>query len=48
MAETAKQSDPGIMDRVGGFYAQHPELVKMLGGAALAIALGRMANRTPR
>ena len=48
MAEAAKQSDPGIMDRVGGFYAQHPELVKMLGGAALAIALGRMANRTPR
>ncbi|MEO6409822.1 MAG: hypothetical protein ABIO45_13865 [Burkholderiaceae bacterium] len=48
MAEAAKQSDPGIMDRVGGFYAQHPELVKILGGAALAIALGRMANKNPR
>ena len=48
MAEAAKQSDPSIMDRVGGFYAQHPELVKILGGAALAVALGRMANRTPR
>ncbi len=48
MAEAAKQSDPSVMDRIGGFYAQHPELVKILGGAALAIALGRMANRTPR
>ncbi len=48
MAEQAKQADPGVMDRIGGFYAQHPELVKMLGGAALAIALGRIANRTPR
>ena len=48
MAEAAKQSDPSIMDRVGGFYAQHPELVKILGGAALAVALGRMANRNPR
>ena len=48
MAEAAKQSDPSVMDRVGGFYAQHPELVKILGGAALAVALGRMAKRAPR
>jgi hypothetical protein len=48
MAEAAQKSDPGVLDRIGGFYAQHPELVKMLGGAALAIALGRMAHRTPR
>ena len=48
IAEEAEKSDPGILDRVGGFYAQHPDLVKMLGGAALAIALGRMANRNPR
>ena len=48
MAEQAEKADPGVMDRIGGFYAQHPELVKMLGGAALAIALGRIANRTPR
>lgn len=45
MAEEAQKSDPGILDRVGGFYAQHPELVKILGGAALAIALGRMAQK---
>jgi hypothetical protein len=27
------------------FYAQNPTLVKTLGGAALAIALGKMAQR---
>ncbi len=48
MADAAGKADPSVMDRIGGFYAQNPELVKMLGGAALAIALGRMANRTPR
>jgi hypothetical protein len=36
------------MDRVGGFYAEHPEIVKGLGGAALAIALGQIANRMRR
>ena len=36
------------MDQIGNFYAKHPEVVKVLGGAALAIALGRIANRTPR
>jgi hypothetical protein len=36
------------MDRIGSFYAKNPEVVKVLGGAALAIALGRLANRNPR
>ena len=36
------------MDLIGNFYAKNPEIVKVLGGAALAIALGRIANRTPR
>ena len=31
--------------RLGEFYAQHPELVKTLGSAALTIALAKMANR---
>jgi hypothetical protein len=44
IAEKAQQANPGIIDRMGEFYAQHPELVKGLGGAALAIALGRMAQ----
>jgi hypothetical protein len=42
IAEHAEKKDPTIMDRAGEFYAQHPDLVKGLGAAALAIALGRM------
>ncbi|HVE89612.1 MAG TPA: hypothetical protein VNA44_07910 [Burkholderiaceae bacterium] len=48
IAIAAEKTDPTVLDKVGGFYAQHPELVKMLGGAALAIALGQMATRMKR
>lgn len=48
ISATAEKQDPGIFDKIGAYYAQHPEVVKVLGGAALAIALGRMANRTQR
>jgi hypothetical protein len=44
VAAAAREKDPGIMDRVGAYYAQHPEVVKVLGGAALAIALGKIAG----
>lgn len=44
IAQQAEQQNPGIVDRMGEFYAQHPQLVKGLGGAALAIALGHMAQ----
>lgn len=44
IAAQAEQQNPGIVDRMGDFYAQHPTLVKALGGAALAIALGHMAQ----
>ena len=44
IAQQAEQHNPGIVDRMGEFYAQHPQLVKGLGGAALAIALGHMAQ----
>jgi hypothetical protein len=42
IAETAQKTDPSILDRAGEFYAQHPQLVKGLGAAALAIALGKL------
>lgn len=42
IAAHAEKKDPSIMDRAGEFYAQHPDLVKGLGAAALAIALGKM------
>jgi hypothetical protein len=44
IAEKAEQHNPGVVDRMGEFYAQHPQLVKGLGGAALALVLGRMAQ----
>lgn len=45
IAAHAEQHDPSVLDRVGGFYAQHPQLVKTLGSAALAIALAGVSNR---
>jgi hypothetical protein len=45
IAMRAEQHDPAIVDKVGGFYAEHPQLVKTLGSAALAIALASVANR---
>ena len=44
IAAHAEQHDPGIVDKVGSFYGQHPQLVKTLGGIALAVILGRMAR----
>ena len=45
IASHAEKQDPGIVDRLGSFYAQHPNVVKGLGGMALAVILGKMANR---
>jgi hypothetical protein len=44
IAAKAEQHNPGIVDRMGDFYSQHPGLVKAIGGAALAVALGHMAQ----
>jgi hypothetical protein len=44
IAAEAEQHNPGVVDRMAGFYAQHPNLVKGLGGAALALVLGHMAQ----
>jgi hypothetical protein len=45
IASHAEQENPGIIDHMSRFYAQNPTLVKALGGAALAIALGKLAQR---
>lgn len=45
LARHAERENPGIVDQMSRFYAQNPGLVKALGGAALAIALGRMSQR---
>ena len=44
LASHAEQHNPGIIDKMSGFYAEHPGLVKTLGSAALTIALAKMAQ----
>ena len=44
IATHAQQHNPGIIDAMSDFYAQHAGLVKTLGGAALSIALAKMAQ----
>jgi hypothetical protein len=45
MAAHAEKADPSIVDRASAFYAEHTTLVKTLGGAALSIALAKVAER---
>ncbi|WP_420475334.1 hypothetical protein [Noviherbaspirillum sp. ST9] len=45
LAMHAERENPGVIDQMSRFYAQNPTLVKALGGAALAIALGKMSQR---
>ena len=45
VATHAEQQNPSVVDKVGAFYAQHPTLVKTLGVAALAVALGHMQKQ---
>src|SRR5205823_6526150 len=44
-AAQAAQQNPGIVDTVSGFYAQHPTLVKSLGAGALAMMMSHMAQQ---
>jgi hypothetical protein len=45
IAREAEKKDPSVIERISDVYAQQPQLLKVLGGAALAIALGRMAQK---
>lgn len=40
----AQQTEPGIVDKLSAFYAEHPGLVKTLGGVAMAVALSKMKD----
>lgn len=44
IASHAEQHSPGVIDKMSEFYAEHTSLVKTLGGAALTIALAKMAE----
>lgn len=45
LATAAEQHDPSVVDRASQFYAEHPQAVKALGGLALAMVMGHIANR---
>jgi hypothetical protein len=44
LAAAAHAKDP-IVDRVGSFHSKHPQVVKALGAAALAVAMSHVARR---
>lgn len=48
IADHSQQHNPGIVDQMSDFYAQHSGLVKTLGGAVLTIALAKIANGMKR
>ena len=48
LADQAQEKDGGVLDRIGTLYAAHPQVVKALGGTALALTLGHLAGRTRR
>jgi hypothetical protein len=45
IAEKAQNKNPSIVDQVSSFYAQHPDVVKAVGGMALSIMLQHMVRR---
>jgi hypothetical protein len=46
IAAQAEQKNPSIVDQASSFYAQHPQVVQALGGAALAILIQRVAQKS--
>ncbi|RYF30796.1 MAG: hypothetical protein EOO26_14475 [Comamonadaceae bacterium] len=48
IAAHAEEAEPGVVDQVSQFYAQHSGLIKTLGGAALMIALAKMKDNANR
>jgi hypothetical protein len=45
VAAQAEREQPNLLDRLGHLYGQNPELVKKLGGAALALIIANVASR---
>ncbi len=46
LAAHAEKADPSIIDKASSFYAEHPTLIKTLGGAVLSVALAKVAERS--
>jgi hypothetical protein len=45
LATHAQNSNPSVVESVSTFYAQHSTLIKTLGGAALTVALAKVAEK---
>jgi hypothetical protein len=45
IATHAHEQQPSVIDKLGSFYAEHPTLIKTLGGLAAAIALSKMKDK---
>ncbi|MGA8678273.1 MAG: hypothetical protein WB621_23895 [Candidatus Acidiferrales bacterium] len=45
LATHAQKSNRSVVESVSSFYAQHTTLIKTLGGAALTVALAKVAER---
>ena len=43
IAKNAASTDPTVVDKAAGFYAQHPTLVKAIGAGALALLMSRIS-----
>ena len=48
IAAQAEQHQPGIVDQIGQFAARNPQLVKALGGMAMAVIASRLAQSMQR
>jgi len=48
LASEAERKDPSVVDRISHFFADQPALVKKLGGAALVIAMAKIAQMQTR
>jgi hypothetical protein len=46
LAAHAEKSNPSVIDKASAFYSEHPALIKTLGGAALTVAMAKMAEKT--
>ena len=44
-AAEARRQNPGVVQQISRFYARHPQLVQVLGQAALSILMSGMARR---
>jgi hypothetical protein len=48
LAKEAEDKDPSIVERVSEFYAGQPAVIKALGGAALVVAMAKIAQSQTR